>query len=137
VHWWPVKSPVTATPTGAGVICWAGWSRWLQAQRLRSQSHILHLGDTPGLSIQQLRAKCTRLHAQYLLRLVLVDYVQLRRGDTKGKREQEVGSISRGLKELDAPVIALAQLSRDVEKRPTTTKTSQPGLTTTYEESEP
>ncbi|WP_210514946.1 replicative DNA helicase [Hymenobacter terricola] len=92
-----------------------------QAQRLRTHGHALHLDDTPGLSIQQLRAKCTRLHAQHPLRLVLVDYVQLMRGDTKGNREQEVGSISRGLKELakelNAPVIALAQLSRDVEKR--------------------
>jgi len=92
-----------------------------QAQRLRTHGHALHLDDTPGLTVQQLRAKCTRLHAQHPLRLVLVDYVQLMRGDTKGNREQEVGSISRGLKELakelNAPVIALAQLSRDVEKR--------------------
>jgi replicative DNA helicase len=68
-----------------------------------------------------LRAKCARLHAQHPLSLVLVDYIQLMRGDTKGNREQEVGSISRGLKELakelNAPVIALSQLSRDVEKR--------------------
>ena len=92
-----------------------------QAQRLRTHGHRLHLDDTPGLTIQQLRAKCTRLHAQYPLRLVLVDYIQLMRGDTKGNREQEVGSISRGLKELakelNVPVIALSQLSRDVEKR--------------------
>ena len=92
-----------------------------QAQRLRTHGHRLHLDDTPGLSIQQLRAKCARLHAQHPLRLVLVDYIQLMRGDQKGNREQEVGSISRGLKELakelDAPVIALSQLSRDVEKR--------------------
>ena len=92
-----------------------------QAQRLRTQGHRLHLDDTPGLSIQQLRAKCARLHAQHPLSLVLVDYIQLMRGDTKGNREQEVGSISRGLKELakelNAPVIALSQLSRDVEKR--------------------
>jgi len=74
-----------------------------------------------GLSTQQLRAKCARLHAQHPLSLVLVDYIQLMRGDIKGNREQEVGSISRGLKELakelNAPVIALSQLSRDVEKR--------------------
>ena len=92
-----------------------------QAQRLRTHGHRLHLDDTPGLSIQQLRAKCARLHSQHPLSLVLVDYIQLMRGDTKGNREQEVGSISRGLKELakelNAPVIALAQLSRDVEKR--------------------
>lgn len=92
-----------------------------QAQRLRTHGHLLHLDDTPGLSIQQLRAKCARLHAQHTLSLVLVDYIQLMRGDQKGNREQEVGSISRGLKELakelNAPVIALSQLSRDVEKR--------------------
>ncbi|SHJ40670.1 replicative DNA helicase [Hymenobacter daecheongensis DSM 21074] len=92
-----------------------------QAQRLQTHGHQLHIDDTPGLSIQQLRAKCARLHAQHPLSLVLVDYIQLMRGDTKGNREQEVGSISRSLKELakelNAPVIALSQLSRDVEKR--------------------
>ncbi len=92
-----------------------------QAQRLATHGHLLHLDDTPGLSIQQLRAKCARLHSQHPLGLVLVDYIQLMRGDTKGNREQEVGSISRSLKELakelNTPVIALSQLSRDVEKR--------------------
>ncbi|GAA4388951.1 replicative DNA helicase [Hymenobacter koreensis] len=92
-----------------------------QAQRLRTQGHLLHFDDTPALSIQQLRAKCARLHAQQPLGLVLVDYIQLLHGDKKGNREQEVSSISRGLKELakelNTPVIALSQLSRDVEKR--------------------
>lgn len=92
-----------------------------QAQRLYTHGHLLHLDDTPGLSLQQLRAKCARLHAEQPLRLVLVDYVQLMRGDQRGNREQEISSLSRGLKELakelNAPVIALSQLSRDVEKR--------------------
>ncbi|WP_175470948.1 replicative DNA helicase [Hymenobacter psychrophilus] len=92
-----------------------------QAQRLRTHGHLLHLDDTPGLSLQQLRAKCAALHATQPLGLVLVDYVQLMRGDQRGNREQEIGSLSRGLKELakelHVPVIALSQLSRDVEKR--------------------
>jgi len=92
-----------------------------QAQRLRTHGHRLHFDDTPGLSIQQLRAKCARLHAQHPLGIVLVDYIQLMKGEQKGNREQEIGSITRGLKELakelNAPVIALSQLSRDVEKR--------------------
>lgn len=94
-----------------------------KAARLKVLGHRLHIDDTPGVSIQQLRAKCHRLHGQHPLGLVLVDYIQLMRGEQKGRgnREQEISSISRGLKELakelNVPVIALSQLSRDVEKR--------------------
>jgi replicative DNA helicase len=94
-----------------------------KAARLKALGHRLHVDDTPGVSIQQLRAKCHRLHAEHPLGMVLVDYIQLMRGDGKGRgnREQEISSISRGLKELakelTVPVIALSQLSRDVEKR--------------------
>lgn len=94
-----------------------------KAARLKALGHRLHVDDTPGVSIQQLRAKCHRLHAEHPLGMVLVDYIQLMRGDGKGRgnREQEISSISRGLKELakelNVPVIALSQLSRDVEKR--------------------
>jgi replicative DNA helicase len=94
-----------------------------KATRLKSLGHRLHVDDTPGLSIQQVRAKCARLHAEHPLGLVMVDYIQLMKGDQKarGNREQEISSISRGLKELakelGVPVIALSQLSRDVEKR--------------------
>lgn len=55
-----------------------------QGQRLQTHGHALHIDDTPSLSIQQLRAKCARLHAQHPLGLVLVDYIQLMRGDQKG-----------------------------------------------------
>jgi replicative DNA helicase len=81
--------------------------------------------DTPALSILELRAKCRRLKAQNDIQLIVVDYLQLMSGDSKGNmggnREQEISSISRALKkiakELSVPVIALSQLSRAVETR--------------------
>ena len=92
-----------------------------KAERLKTHGNRLLIDDTPGLSIHQLRAKCTRLHAEQPLGLVAIDYLQLMRGDTKGNREQEIGSITRGLKELakelNVPVLALSQLSRAVETR--------------------
>lgn len=83
----------------------------------------LYIDDTPGINILELRAKCRRLKMQHDIQMVIVDYLQLMTGigDAKGNREQEVSSISRGLKglakELNVPVIALSQLSRAVETR--------------------
>lgn len=82
----------------------------------------LYIDDSPSLPIYELQAKCRRLKAKGQLELVIVDYLQLMKGDTgKNNREQEISSISRALKalakELEIPVIALAQLGRDVEKR--------------------
>lgn len=79
--------------------------------------------DTAGLNVSQLTAKCRRLHAEYGLDLVTVDYLQLMASDDSryGNRTQEVGQISRGLKRLakglNIPVLALAQLSRACEQR--------------------
>jgi len=86
-------------------------------------SSSIFIDDTPQLSIFDLTAKCRRIHSQGGLDLVIVDYLQLLRHETKGQgnREQEIAFISRALKglakELSIPVIALAQLSREVEKR--------------------
>ncbi|MGY6523098.1 MAG: replicative DNA helicase [Mongoliitalea sp.] len=86
----------------------------------------LFVDDTPALSILELRAKCRKLKAQHDIQLIVIDYLQLMSGDSKsggggGNREQEIASISRGLKklakELSVPVIALSQLSRAVETR--------------------
>ena len=82
----------------------------------------LFIDDTPGLNIFELRAKCRRLKAQHGIDLVVVDYLQLMSaGSEKGNREQEISSISRSIKsiakELDVPIIALSQLSRNVETR--------------------
>jgi replicative DNA helicase len=81
----------------------------------------LLIDDTPAISIGELRAKVAKAVAEHGVRIVYVDYLQLMAGDQKGNREQEIGSISRGLKliakENNVPVIALAQLSRAVETR--------------------
>jgi replicative DNA helicase len=86
----------------------------------------LFIDDTPALSIADLRAKCRRLAANNGLDIIIIDYLQLMTtgGEKKfgGNREQEISTISRSLKslakELNVPVIALSQLSREVEKRP-------------------
>ena len=84
----------------------------------------IYIDDTPALSILELRAKSRRLKQQHDIQMIVIDYLQLMQGDTKGfggNREQEIASISRALKnlakELNVPVIALSQLSRAVETR--------------------
>ncbi|GAA3893454.1 replicative DNA helicase [Sphingomonas limnosediminicola] len=88
------------------------------------QSLPLYIDDTPGLTIAALRARARRLKRQKGIGLVVVDYLQLLQGSSRGSndnRVQEISEISRGLKqlakELDLPVLALSQLSRAVEQR--------------------
>ncbi len=83
----------------------------------------IFIDDTPGLSLMELRTKCRRLKSEHDIGLIVVDYLQLMTASSKeiGSREQEIATISRGLKglakELNVPVIALSQLSRAVEQR--------------------
>ena len=80
----------------------------------------LYIDDTAAIPIAQLAARARRLKRSHGLDLLIVDYLQLVRG-TSENRVQEIGEISMGLKavakELDIPVIALSQLSRQVESR--------------------
>ncbi len=80
-----------------------------------------YIDDTPALSISEFRAKCRRLKARYDVQLVAIDYLQLMTSYNAGTREQEVSYISRQIKavakELQIPIIALAQLNRSVEQR--------------------
>lgn len=90
---------------------------------LRTLSGInIYVDDTAAISIFELKAKVMRLKEQKDVDCVFVDYLQLMTaGSNKQNREQEISTISRGLKalakEVGVPVIALSQLSRDVEKR--------------------
>jgi replicative DNA helicase len=88
------------------------------------ESLPLYIDDTPGLTIAALRTRARRLKRQKGIGMIVVDYLQLLQGTGRGGNEnrvQEISEISRGLKqlakELDAPVIALSQLSRQVEQR--------------------
>lgn len=92
----------------------------------------LYIDDTPALSIFELRAKARRLKANHDIQMIVIDYLQLMTagGETKGgNREQEISQISRSLKgiakELEIPVIALSQLSRNVEQRGSGSKVPQ------------
>lgn len=78
--------------------------------------------DSAAVTVGDIRAKCRKLKQEEKLDLVVIDYLQLIKGDTRsGNRQEEVAKISRALKqmarELHVPVLALSQLSRDVEKR--------------------
>ncbi|TEB04166.1 Replicative DNA helicase [Pelotomaculum schinkii] len=83
----------------------------------------IYIDDTPGISIRQLRAKARQLKSEKGLGLIVIDYLQLLQGSRRSEnRQQEISEISRSLKglakELQIPVLALAQLSRSVEQRP-------------------
>jgi replicative DNA helicase len=84
----------------------------------------LYIDDTPGLTIAALRTRARRLKRQRGIDLIIVDYLQLLSGSgrsNESNRVQEISEISRGLKqlakELNVPVLALSQLSRQVESR--------------------
>lgn len=99
----------------------ADWDRVVDAAQDVSGWN-LHIDDTPALTLLQIRSRCRRLQARHGLSLIVIDYLQLMRSGLKhDSREQEIAEISRGLKalakELEVPVVALAQLNRGVEGR--------------------
>jgi replicative DNA helicase len=82
----------------------------------------LFIDDSSIINVLEMRTKCRRLQAEHGLGLVMIDYLQLMSGNNPENRVQEVSAISRALKglsrELNVPVLALSQLSRAVESRP-------------------
>ena len=97
------------------------WPRIIDAMAVLSNAKI-HIDDTPGIKISELRSKCRKLKIEQGLDLILIDYLQLMEGEGNNEsRQQEIAKISRSLKiiakELDCPVVALSQLSRAPEQR--------------------
>ena len=97
------------------------WDDLNVALDILSNSNI-HIDDTAGISIMEMKSKCRRLKAEAGLDLVIIDYLQLMNPEGKAdSRTQEISVISRNLKllarELDCPVLVLSQLSRAPEQR--------------------
>ncbi len=97
------------------------WPELIRAMGPLAEAPI-YIDDTPAVSPMEIQSKCRRLKMEKGLGLVIIDYMQLMSADGKNpSRQQEISEISRSLKalarEIDAPVIALSQLSRACEQR--------------------
>ena len=98
---------------------------WMQldAKIKNLEGGKLFIDDTAAISLFELRSKCIRMKLQHDIGIVMIDYLQLMTGpeEVRGNREQEVSTISRGIKqlakELNVPIIALSQLSRNTVAR--------------------
>jgi replicative DNA helicase len=97
------------------------WAKIASGSSVLSNAPI-YIDDTPGITVSEMKAKCRKLKLEKGLDLILIDYLQLMSGNGKTEsRQQEISEISRSLKalarEMEAPVVALSQLSRACESR--------------------
>lgn len=95
------------------------WKKLTDAMTVLSSSKI-YIDDTPGIKVSEIRSKCRKLKLEKGLDMIMIDYLQLMEADGRAEsRQQEVSKISRSLKilakEMNCPVIALSQLSRNTE----------------------
>ena len=115
------QSTVELKKIKTGTLADNDWPRITDGMAILSGAKI-HIDDTTGIKISELRSKCRKLKIEKGLDLVLIDYLQLMEGEGQNEsRQQEIAKISRSLKilakELDCPVVALSQLSRAPEQR--------------------
>ncbi len=117
-----LESRVDAQLLRTGNLADADWEKLIEGAGIIGRSNLI-IDDTPGISISELRSKCRKYKLEHDLKLIIIDYLQLMSGSGRSdSRQQEISDISRSLKglarELHVPVIALSQLSRQVEQRP-------------------
>ena len=115
-------SMVSSQKMRAGELNESEWEKIVETADIIGNSNIV-IDDTPSITIGDLRSKCRRFKLEKDIQLVVIDYLQLMRGNGNyPSREQEIADISRSLKgiarELNIPVVALSQLNRSVESRP-------------------
>ena len=117
-----MNSRINAQSIRTGTLKPDEWSKLVQSARELGESTLI-IDDTPGISVREMRSKCRKLKMDKGLGFIIIDYLQLMTagGRASESRQQEISEISRSLKalarEIKCPVLALSQLSRDVEKR--------------------
>lgn len=117
-----MESKVDSQLIRTGNLSANDWEKLIESAGDISKAPLI-IDDTPGISISELRSKCRKFKLENDLGLVIIDYLQLMSGGSKrtDSRQQEISDISRSLKalarEINAPVIALSQLSRACETR--------------------
>lgn len=112
---------VDAHKVRTGFLSQADWPRLVSAAGKLSEAPI-YIDDSPGITVMELRAKARRMKAQFDIKVIILDYLQLMQGPARSEnRQQEISEISRSLKalarELNVPLISISQLSRAVEQR--------------------
>jgi replicative DNA helicase len=119
------SSGLTIHTINRGKLSQEDWNKYYSVHdEFKEKKYPIYIDDTPALSINAVKAKVRRLYYKYKVETVYVDYLQLMKGDKQFLKDQSryFGSISSTLKqlamELDIAVVALSQLSRDIEKRP-------------------
>ena len=118
-----LESRVDAQLLRSGSLADSDWEKLIEGAGTIGRSKLI-IDDTPGISISELRSKCRKYKLEHDLKLIIIDYLQLMSGSGRSSdsRQQEISDISRSLKglarELNVPVVALSQLSRQVEQRP-------------------
>ena len=115
------EAMVDAQKVRTGSLDNEDWKKIARAIGPLSAASIF-IDDTAGITMMELRAKCRRLKLEHGLDFIMIDYLQLMSGSGKNEsRQQEISDISRSLKalarEMNAPVVALSQLSRACESR--------------------
>lgn len=117
-----MESNVDTQKLRTGNLTDADWDAVVEGIGIIGSSKLI-IDDTPGISITELRSKCRKMKLEYGLNMIIIDYLQLMSGSGRAgdNRQQEISEISRSLKalarEMNAPVIALSQLSRACESR--------------------
>lgn len=116
-----MNSRVDAGKLRRGNLSDSEWESLIESVRIVSSSNLI-IDGKPGMTVSEVRSKCRKYKIENNIGLVMIDYLQLlTTGKRAESRQLEISEISRTLKaiarEIEAPVIALSQLSREVEKR--------------------
>ncbi len=117
-----MESNVDSQKLRSGSLTDMDWDAIVEGIGVIGNSNLV-IDDTPGISVTELRSKCRRMKLEQGLGIIIIDYLQLMSGSGKNRdnRQQEISDISRSLKalarEMNAPVVALSQLSRACETR--------------------